>query len=152
MQEQEYLQAVHNISYRDRLYRVIAKHASEWYYGKDAPLWKTYLDTLTRDAPLWKTYLETFLDKMTWMKTVSEKGVALGSEPWHMHPIVFLNSIKKGNPKLHERCSGEFGLTQEMFLTLFLMLLQKNFRINLKFVILILKIDCITFLLKYIKK
>ncbi|MEV9200631.1 hypothetical protein AB0142_26725, partial [Klebsiella pneumoniae] len=85
-QEQEYLQAVHNISYRDRLYRVIAKHASEWYYGKDAPLWKTYLDTLTRDAPLWKTYLETFLDKMTWMKTVSEKGVALGSEPWHMHP------------------------------------------------------------------
>ncbi|EPG4928186.1 TPA: hypothetical protein ACGE7T_005509, partial [Klebsiella pneumoniae] len=34
-QEQEYLQAVHNISYRDRLYRVIAKHASEWYYGKD---------------------------------------------------------------------------------------------------------------------
>ena len=99
-QEQEYLQAVHNISYRDRLYRVIAKHASEWYYGKDAPLWKTYLDTLTRDAPLWKTYLETFLDKMTWMKTVSEKGVALGSEPWHMHPIVFLNSIKKGKSKI----------------------------------------------------
>ena len=60
-QEQEYLQAVHNISYRDRLYRVIAKHASEWYYGKDDPLWKTYLDTLTTDAPLWKTYLETFL-------------------------------------------------------------------------------------------
>ncbi|VAT26968.1 lytic enzyme [Klebsiella pneumoniae] len=99
-QEQEYLQAVHNISYRDRLYRVIAKHASEWYYGKDDPLWKTYLDTLTRDAPLWKTYLETFLDKMTWMKTVSEKGVALGSEPWHMHPIVFLNSIKKGKSKI----------------------------------------------------
>lgn len=42
--EQEYLQAVHNVSYRDHLYRVIAKHASEWYYGKDAPLWKTYLD------------------------------------------------------------------------------------------------------------
>ncbi|EOH5208661.1 glycoside hydrolase family 19 protein [Klebsiella pneumoniae] len=99
-QEQEYLQAVHNISYRDRLYRVIAKHASEWYYGKDDPLWKTYLDTLTRDAPLWKTYLETFLDKMTWMKTVSEKGVALGPEPWHMHPIVFLNSIKKGKSKI----------------------------------------------------
>ena len=99
-QEQEYLQAVHNISYRDRLYRVIAKHASEWYYGKDDSLWKTYLDTLTTDAPLWKTYLETFLDKMTWMKAVSEKGVALGPEPWHMHPIVFLNSIKKGKSKI----------------------------------------------------
>ncbi|KTR30105.1 hypothetical protein NS24R_13360, partial [Enterobacter hormaechei subsp. xiangfangensis] len=48
--EQEYLQAVHNVSYRERLYRIIAKHGSEWYYGKDDPLWKTYLDTLTKDA------------------------------------------------------------------------------------------------------
>ncbi|EOW6644722.1 glycoside hydrolase family 19 protein [Cronobacter muytjensii] len=91
--EQEYLQAVHNVSYRDHLYRVIAKHASEWYYGKDDPLWKTYLDTLTTGAPLWKTYLEAFLDKMTWMKAVCEKGVALGAEPWHMHPIVFLRAV-----------------------------------------------------------
>ncbi|WP_261802883.1 hypothetical protein [Klebsiella quasipneumoniae] len=65
--EQEYLQAVHNVSYRDHLYRVIAKHASEWYYAKDDPLWKSYLETLTMDAPLWKKYLEAFLDKMTWM-------------------------------------------------------------------------------------
>ncbi|HBX7008885.1 TPA: hypothetical protein MIA98_26985, partial [Klebsiella pneumoniae] len=110
-QEQEYLQAVHNISYRDRLYRVIAKHASEWYYGKDAPLWKTYLDTLTRDAPLWKTYLETFLDKMTWMKTVSEKGVALGSEPWHMHPVVFLEAIR-----IKERCRELFSKISSVIL------------------------------------
>ena len=98
--EQEYLQAIHNVSYRDCLYRIIAKHASEWYYGKDDPLWKNYLDPLTRDAPLWKTYLEAFLDKMTWMNAVSEKGVALGPEPWHMHPIVFLNSIKKRKSKI----------------------------------------------------
>ncbi len=110
-QEQEYLQAVHNISYRDRLYRVIAKHASEWYYGKDDPLWKTYLDTLTRDAPLWKTYLETFLDKMTWMKTVSEKGVALGSEPWHMHPVVFLEAIR-----IKERCRELFSKISSVIL------------------------------------
>uniref|UniRef100_UPI00396756FB glycoside hydrolase family 108 protein n=1 Tax=Klebsiella pneumoniae TaxID=573 RepID=UPI00396756FB len=110
-QEQEYLQAVHNISYRDRLYRVIAKHASDWYYGKDAPLWKTYLDTLTRDAPLWKTYLETFLDKMTWMKTVSEKGVALGSEPWHMHPVVFLEAIR-----IKERCRELFSKISSVIL------------------------------------
>ena len=98
--EQEYLQAIHNVSYRDHLYRVIAKHASEWYYGKDDQLWKTYLDTLTTDAPLWKTYLEAFLDKMTWMKAVSEKGVVLGPEVWHMHPIVLLNAIKKGKTKI----------------------------------------------------
>ncbi|WP_228308366.1 glycoside hydrolase family 19 protein [Klebsiella pneumoniae] len=107
-QEQEYLQAVHNISYRDRLYRVIAKHASEWYYGKDDPLWKTYLDTLTRDAPLWKTYLETFLDKMTWMKAVSEKGVALGPEPWHVHPVVFLEAIR-----LKTQCACNRDITLE---------------------------------------
>ncbi|WP_234942810.1 hypothetical protein [Enterobacter hormaechei] len=91
--EQEYLQAVHNASYRERLYRIIAKHGSEWYYGKDDPLWKTYLDTLTKDAPAWKTYLETFIDKMTWMKTVTEKGVSLGPELWHMHPVVFLSAM-----------------------------------------------------------
>ncbi|WP_421636444.1 glycoside hydrolase family 19 protein [Enterobacter ludwigii] len=95
--EQEYLQAIHNVSYRDHLYRVIAKHASEWYYGKDDQLWKTYLDTLTTDAPLWKTYLEAFLDKMTWMKAVSEKGVVLGPEVWHMHPVVFLKAIGTSN-------------------------------------------------------
>ena len=91
--EQEYLQAVHNVSYRERLYRIIAKHGSEWYYGKDDPLWKTYLDTLTKDAPAWKMYLETFIDKMTWMKTVTEKGVSLGPELWHMHPVVFLSAM-----------------------------------------------------------
>lgn len=98
--EQEYLQAIHNVSYRDHLYRVIAKHASEWYYGKDDPLWKNYLETLTKDAPTWKTYLETFLDKMTWMKAVSEKGLALREQVWHMHPIVFLNAIKEGKAKI----------------------------------------------------
>ncbi|MEH0107830.1 glycoside hydrolase family 108 protein [Escherichia coli] len=109
--EQEYLQAIHNVSYRDRLYRIIAKHASEWYYGKDDPLWKNYLDPLTRDAPLWKTYLEAFLDKMTWMKAVSEKGVALGPEPWHMHPIVFLEAIR-----VKERCRELFSKISSVIL------------------------------------
>ncbi|WP_297197555.1 chitinase [uncultured Pluralibacter sp.] len=102
--ELEYLQAIHNVSYSDRLYRVMAKHASEWYYGKDDRLWKTYLDTLITDAPLWKTYLETFLDKMTWMKAVSEKGVVLGPDPWHMHPIVFIEAI---NPKPECACNRD---------------------------------------------
>ncbi|EEC8589322.1 hypothetical protein WOA90_003908 [Escherichia coli] len=109
--EQEYLQAIHNVSYRDRLYRIIAKHASEWYYGKDDPLWKNYLDPLTRDVPLWKTYLEAFLDKMTWMKAVSEKGVALGPEPWHMHPIVFLEAIR-----VKERCRELFSKISSVIL------------------------------------
>lgn len=87
--EQEYLQAVHNTSYRDQRYRIIAKHGSEWYYGKDDPLWKTYLDTLTTDAPLWKTYTEAFIEKIKWM----EKVTGLGPNPWHMHPVVFLGAL-----------------------------------------------------------
>ncbi|WP_240726340.1 hypothetical protein [Escherichia sp. E4702] len=110
--EQEYLQAVHNISYRDRLYRVIAKHASEWYYGKDDPLWKNYLDTLTGDAPLWKTYLEAFLDKMTWMKAVCEKGVALGAEPWHMHPTTFMNMFRGAKCDCEELYADKFKVTR----------------------------------------
>lgn len=109
--EQEYFQAVHNASYRERLYRIIAKHGSEWYYGKDDPLWKTYLDTLTKDAPAWKTYLENFIDKMTWMKTVTEKGVSLGPELWHMHPVVFLEAIR-----IKERCRELFSKISSVIL------------------------------------
>lgn len=110
--EQEYLQAIHNVSYRDHLYRVIAKHASEWYYSKDDPLWKTYLETLTTDAPLWKTYLEEFLDKMTWMKAVCEKGVVLGAEPWHMHPIAFLDMFKDAKCDCEELYADKFGVVK----------------------------------------
>ncbi|WP_246104022.1 hypothetical protein [Yersinia kristensenii] len=87
--EQEYLQAVHNVSYRDRRYRIIAKHASEWYYGKDDPLWGTYLNTLTTDAPQWKTYTEAFIEKIKWMKSLP----GMGPELWHMHPVVFLDAL-----------------------------------------------------------
>jgi hypothetical protein len=76
--EQECVEAVHAVSHRDRLYRAIAKHASEWYYGKDDPLWKKYLDRLTTDAPLWKKYLETFIEKMQWMKAVPGLGWGRG--------------------------------------------------------------------------
>ncbi|MEN5017987.1 hypothetical protein ABEH87_16745 [Erwinia sp. Eh17-17] len=87
--EDEYLQAIQLPAYRDHLYRIIAKHPSEWWYGKDDPLWKTYLDTLTEDAATWKTYLETFIDRLTWMKQVA----GMGPDPWHMHPVVFLDTI-----------------------------------------------------------
>lgn len=122
--EQEYLQAIHNVSYREHLYRVIAKHASEWYYGKDDPLWKTYLETLTKDAPTWKTYLETFLDKMTWMKAVSEKGVVLGPEVWHMHPGVFLKAIGTSNDVTYNQLKTIFPLASDANLNMVVAELQ----------------------------
>ncbi|MEN4981331.1 hypothetical protein ABEI05_24890, partial [Erwinia billingiae] len=48
-----------------------------------------YLDTLAKDAPSWKTYLETFIDRLTWMKSVA----GMGPDPWHMHPVVFLDAL-----------------------------------------------------------
>jgi hypothetical protein len=94
--EEEYIQAIRLPAYRDHLYRIIAKHPSEWWYGKDDALWKKYLDTLAKDAPSWKTYLETFIDRLTWMKSVA----GIGPDPWHMHPVVFLEAIKP----LSNRC------------------------------------------------
>ncbi|MCM7676550.1 hypothetical protein M8S51_20095 [Enterobacter chengduensis] len=93
--EQEYLQAVHNPSYRDHLYRLIVKHPSEWYYGKDDAYWKVYLDTLAADPSLavWKTYTEAFISKMSWMKQVP----GMVAEPWHMHPVVFLDGFLTDN-------------------------------------------------------
>lgn len=91
--EQEYLQAVHNVSYRDHRFRIIAKHTSEWYCDKDDLLWKTYLDTLTTDAPQWKAYIETFIGKIKWMKSVP----GMGPELWHMHPVAFLGAVNIRN-------------------------------------------------------
>ncbi|MDF1897169.1 hypothetical protein [Rahnella contaminans] len=63
---------------------------SEWYFEKTDTKWSTYLATLTTDAPEWKAYTEAFLDKMVWMKKVS----GMGPEPWHMHPVMFMGSLK----------------------------------------------------------
>lgn len=97
--EQEYLQAVHNPTYRDHLYRIIVKHPSEWYYGKDDVYWQTYLDTLKDDPSLvaWKTYTETFIEKMKWMKQVA----GMVGEPWHMHPLVFTNALRNENKQCY---------------------------------------------------
>jgi hypothetical protein len=91
------MQALNNVSYRDRLQRIIAKHPSEWYYGKDDPMWKTYLDTLTGEHVKWKNYLETFIEKMTWMKQVP----GMGPVPWHMHPVVFTDALKINNSQCY---------------------------------------------------
>lgn len=86
----EYRQAVQNPVYRTQLYQLIVKHPNEWYFEKTDTKWSTYLATLTTDAPEWKAYTEAFLDKMVWMKKVS----GMGPEPWHMHPVMFVGSLK----------------------------------------------------------
>ncbi|WHZ42586.1 hypothetical protein QNM34_10105 [Rahnella bonaserana] len=86
----EYRNAVHNPAYRDRLYQLIVQHPSEWYYEKTDAKWTKYLEKLEPDASKWKKYTEAFLDKMIWMKKVAGMGPA----PWHMHPVMFMGSLK----------------------------------------------------------
>ncbi len=69
-------------------------------------------------------HLEAFLDKMTWMKAVSEKGIMLGPEPWHMHPIVFLKAVGTSD-----------GVTYTQLKTIFhklLMIIQLQSLLNYK--------------------
>ncbi len=86
----EYRNAVHNPAYRDPLYQLIVQHPSEWYYEKTDAKWTKYLEKLEPDASKWKKYTEAFLDKMIWMKKVAGMGPA----PWHMHPVMFMNTIR----------------------------------------------------------
>ena len=115
--EEEYLQAVHNRSYRDALCRIIARHGSEWYYEKGDPLWKNYLEPLTKEAPLWKAYTEAFIEKITWMKAVP----GMGPEPWHMHPVAFLDGLdqKTDNVVSCSFCHSGIKITPELLVHCF---------------------------------
>ncbi|HDY8566786.1 TPA: hypothetical protein RRH41_005326, partial [Klebsiella pneumoniae] len=46
------------------------------------------------------------------MKTVYEKGVALGAEPWHMHPIAFLDMFKDAKCDCEELYADKFGVVK----------------------------------------
>lgn len=89
----EYRQAIHNPVLRDTLFRIIAKHPSEWYYKPTDSLWKSYLDNLTQDAPEWKKYNESVIEKLVWMQDMDNSKVLLGSALYHMHPIIFLDNF-----------------------------------------------------------
>ncbi|PBI78108.1 hypothetical protein A9993_25085 [Rahnella victoriana] len=89
----EYRQAIHNPILRDTLFRIIAKHPSEWFYKPTDSLWISYLEKLTQDAPEWKKYNESVIEKLVWMQDMDNSKVFLGSALYHMHPIVFLDTL-----------------------------------------------------------
>ncbi|WP_157825426.1 N-acetylglucosaminidase [Rahnella sp. AA] len=90
---EEYRQAIHNPHMRDSLFRIIAKHPSEWYFKPADSLWQTFLKNLAKDQPEWKAYNETAIKKLGWIQDLDKSKVALGPSLWHMHPIVFLNMM-----------------------------------------------------------
>ncbi|MEZ6876735.1 hypothetical protein [Enterobacter sp. KBR-315C3_2022] len=89
----EYWRALHNPDYRDVIMKTIVKHPSDWYFKKGDAIWQPFLNALKKEAPEWKKYSEDFLDKMAWMQDVTTEK--LGPEIWHMHPIMFLGSIRQ---------------------------------------------------------
>lgn len=85
-----YRRAVQNPSMREHLYRLCVKHPSEWYYSSESPVWKAFFTPqLKRDAPEWYDYSMKFLTDLRWMYRVAGMVV----NPWHMHPLVFLDAI-----------------------------------------------------------
>ncbi|WP_080350998.1 N-acetylglucosaminidase [Enterobacter bugandensis] len=91
----EYWRALHNPDYRDVIQKTIVKHPSDWYFKKGDTIWQPFLNALKKDAPEWKKYSEDFIDKMAWMQDVSTEK--LGPSLWHMHPILFLGTLKSAN-------------------------------------------------------
>lgn len=86
---EQYRQAVQNRSMRDHLYRLCVKHPSEWYFSSEDPMWQAFLAKVKHDMPEWYTYSVRFLTDTRWMHRVA----GMVENPWHMHPLVFLDAI-----------------------------------------------------------
>ena len=94
-----YRRAVQNPSMREHLYRLCVKHPSEWYYSSESPVWKAFFTPqLKRNAPEWYAYSMKFLTDLRWMYRVAGMVV----NPWHMHPLVFLDAINNISMTLDE--------------------------------------------------
>ncbi|HCX4432495.1 TPA: hypothetical protein OZS57_004686 [Escherichia coli] len=94
-----YRRAVQNPSMREHLYRLCVKHPSEWYYSSESPVWKAFFTPqLKRNAPEWYDYSMKFLTDLRWMYRVAGMVV----NPWHMHPLVFLDAINNISMTLDE--------------------------------------------------
>lgn len=107
---EQYRRAVQNPAMRDHLYRLCVKHPSDWYYSSEAPMWKTFFTPqLKRDSPEWYAYSEKFLTDMRWMYRVA----GMVENPWHMHPLVFLDAIKCGGYDFSTRAGTIRAIIEE---------------------------------------
>ncbi|MEE9684786.1 pesticin C-terminus-like muramidase [Lelliottia amnigena] len=88
---EQYRRAVQNQSMRDHLNSLCAKHPSDWYYSSETPVWKAFFTPqLKKEAPEWYAYSMKFLTDIRWMYRVA----GMVENPWHMHPLMFLDAIK----------------------------------------------------------
>ncbi|WP_320741275.1 hypothetical protein [Enterobacter sp. 166D1] len=87
---EELRQAVNyaELDVRDIAARMVVKHDSEWFGGSSHHRWRIFLKQLD---PLCIRYVKKWFDDMEWMSQVD--GFKSGEPVWHMHPVVFLDSI-----------------------------------------------------------
>lgn len=84
---EQYRRAVQNPSMRDHLNSLCVKHPSDWYYSSETPVWKAFFTPqLKKEAPEWYAYSEKFLIDL-------HRVPGMMKNPWHMHPLVFLDAI-----------------------------------------------------------
>jgi len=88
----ELYHAVHfpEMDVRDIAARMVVKHDSEWFGGSQHHRWKTFLQRTDR---LYVSYVRQWFDDMEWMSQVPE--FSSGEPVWHMHPVVFLDALRK---------------------------------------------------------
>lgn len=87
---EELRHAVHfpEMDVRDIASRMVVKHDSEWFGGSSHHRWRMFLKQLD---PLCISYVRQWFDDMEWMSKVER--FSSGEAVWHMHPVVFLDSI-----------------------------------------------------------
>jgi predicted chitinase len=74
---------------RDIAARMVVRHDSEWFGGSSHHRWRTFLKQMD---PLCVSYVRQWFDDMEWMSKVD--GFSSGAPVWHMHPVVFLDSVR----------------------------------------------------------
>ncbi|VEA72970.1 Uncharacterised protein [Serratia rubidaea] len=72
---------------------MIVKHQSEWFGGSSHQKWTAFFQNYDI---LRIGFVKKWLDDMEWMSQV--EPFSSGQAVWHMHPVVFLDSIKN-SPK-----------------------------------------------------
>lgn len=88
---EQYRRAVQNPSMRDHLYRLCVRHPCDWYYSSEDAMWQGFLAKIKKDAPEWHAYTVKVLTDTRWMHRVP----AMVENPWHMHPLVFLDALRE---------------------------------------------------------
>ena len=71
--------------------RFVVKHHSEWLRDGMSALWQAALDEQAKKYPNMALYNRDFINKLVWMKDVSE--IRSSEALWHVHPIIFLGAL-----------------------------------------------------------